>query len=253
MKVGYEYIMEDVEDGTLTYTISIDRPSDEDITVHYETRDEGAFAGSDYTAVSGEITIPAGQTSVDIEVPITNDADQELLEYFYMDISKPDGADNYNIVDPQSSAKIFSDDLEARTLNIDSSQITDDSKYVIFDIDLDKGYDSAAVLEFNIDTNIDGLIDENGHATDMSSSGKSQLFQYSLDSGETWKNMRFDAEYFEDIDNFIWLPKDIDSFIVRADIQGVDLPENPTMTLDIFSDFAIQDNRTQEHKDANPN
>jgi len=48
MKVGYEYIMEDVADGTLTYTISIDKPSTEDLVVHYETRDEGAIAGEDY-------------------------------------------------------------------------------------------------------------------------------------------------------------------------------------------------------------
>ena len=111
MSVGYEYIMEDNEEGVITFTVSLDKASDQDIIFDYSTSNEGAVGGEDYDSVTGTITIPAGQTSVDIVVPITNDMSAEDLEYFYMNISKPAGETNYNIVDPQSSAKIFSDDI----------------------------------------------------------------------------------------------------------------------------------------------
>ena len=251
MSVGYEYIMEDNENGVITFTVSIDKASDQDITFSYNTNNEGAVGGEDYDSVTGTITIPAGQTSVDIVVPITNDMSAEDLEYFYMNIEKPSGETNYNIVDPQSSAKIFSDDIEPRSLNIDSSIITESTTEIFFDVKLDEAYTSDAVIEFNFDTNISGLLDANGHALDVDSVGKSNIFSYSTDNGATWQQMRFDADYFDGVENFIWIPKNIDSFIVRVDVSDIDLSsiEDPSISIDLFSDTAIVDNRVGHEED----
>ena len=64
-------------DGTpneATYTVSISNPSTEDTVVTVTISDGSTEGSADYTApVTQNVTIPAGQTSVDITVPIVND------------------------------------------------------------------------------------------------------------------------------------------------------------------------------------
>ena len=52
------------------------------VTVAYTTVDKTAFAGADFTAVSGSLTFAPGETSKTISVPITNDALGEDNETF---------------------------------------------------------------------------------------------------------------------------------------------------------------------------
>ena len=71
------------------FTITLSTPYAYPVTVDYETDDgyQGAIAGSDYLARSGTATIPAGQTSVNVEVPIVGDIIIETEEIFYLRIS----------------------------------------------------------------------------------------------------------------------------------------------------------------------
>src|SRR5262249_24062467 len=46
-----------------TFTLTLAYASNVNVTVHYATADGSATAGSDYTAASGNVTIPAGRTS----------------------------------------------------------------------------------------------------------------------------------------------------------------------------------------------
>ena len=55
--------------GQVGFTISISAVSGQEVDVDYTTTDGTALAGSDYTATTGTAVIPAGQTSVEVDVP----------------------------------------------------------------------------------------------------------------------------------------------------------------------------------------
>lgn len=61
-------------------------------TVDYATADGTATAGSDYTATSGTLTLPAGASSKTFSVPIVDDADAEPPETVNLSLSSPTGA-----------------------------------------------------------------------------------------------------------------------------------------------------------------
>ena len=77
--------------GTATFTVNLDAAASADAGFDYATADGTATAGSDYTPSSGTGTIPAGDTSVDIAVPITDDTLDEVDETFDLRISNPTG------------------------------------------------------------------------------------------------------------------------------------------------------------------
>ena len=56
--------------GNAQVTVKLNRAHSADVTVDYATSDGDAKAGEDYTATNGTLTIPAGQTSAVIQVPI---------------------------------------------------------------------------------------------------------------------------------------------------------------------------------------
>jgi len=78
--------------GSVDFTVSMSVASASDVTVDFATADGTATTGADYTATSGTLTIPAGQTSGAITVPITDDAVAEGDEEFAVTLSNPTGA-----------------------------------------------------------------------------------------------------------------------------------------------------------------
>ena len=82
-----------VAEGTSPMTISaiLDTVSATDVTVHY-TMTGTATMGTDYTAPSGVVTIPAGQISTLISVPIINDTMKEPNETIVMTMYNPTNA-----------------------------------------------------------------------------------------------------------------------------------------------------------------
>jgi len=76
----------------LTFTISLSAQASSDVTVGYATSNGTAMAGSDYTAINGTLTIPAGNTSGTVTVSITGDTDVESDETFTLTLSNPSGA-----------------------------------------------------------------------------------------------------------------------------------------------------------------
>src|SRR5262249_49536876 len=63
-----------------------------DVTVHYATADVTALAGSDYTAASGTVTIPAGQTTATFTVAVNGDRLGEPNETFAVNLAAATGA-----------------------------------------------------------------------------------------------------------------------------------------------------------------
>ena len=80
------------EGESAAYTISLDSAaSTQAVTVDYTTTDKTALAGTDYTAVSGTVTIAAGQTSGTVTVATTENTDDEANRYFEFRMSNPQG------------------------------------------------------------------------------------------------------------------------------------------------------------------
>jgi hypothetical protein len=83
----YTYVTEG-NTGTVdaTFGVSLEYATDVDVTVHYQTADDRpdatATAGSDYISTSGDVIIPAGQTSATFTVPVIGDRLPEPTESF---------------------------------------------------------------------------------------------------------------------------------------------------------------------------
>jgi hypothetical protein len=93
--------------SNLTFTITLDDPSGQSVSVNYATANGSAIAGQDYTATSGALTFNPGQTSLQVNVPILGDTLDEDNETFVLNLS---GAVNATIDDNQATGTINDND-----------------------------------------------------------------------------------------------------------------------------------------------
>ena len=77
------------------------------VTVHYATSDGTATAGSDYTAVSGNLNFPEGTFSRNITIPLMADQIVEGPETFSINLSNPTG--EVDLGDPSSITVTLTD------------------------------------------------------------------------------------------------------------------------------------------------
>ena len=91
-KVSIEGVTGREDMSSASLTVSLAFPSDFDVAVDYATSDGTATAGSDYTATSGTLTIPAGEPRATIAVLILQDTDDESDETFSVTLTRPAGA-----------------------------------------------------------------------------------------------------------------------------------------------------------------
>jgi len=75
----------------VTFTVSLTSPSSSPVTLHYETDDESAVAGQDYTAASGTLTFAPGETTQTITVMVNGSPDGTVDESFQVLLSQPNG------------------------------------------------------------------------------------------------------------------------------------------------------------------
>ncbi|MBF0416197.1 MAG: hypothetical protein HQL79_10575 [Magnetococcales bacterium] len=73
-------------------TITIDYPSTRTILVQYNTGDDTATVGSDYTFTNGTVTFAPGETSKTVSVPIFGDTLDEGNETFMLLLHTVSGA-----------------------------------------------------------------------------------------------------------------------------------------------------------------
>ena len=107
-----------------TFTISLNVATTRDVVVAYAVHDGTALAVSDYVApMVTMVTIPAGQTSVDVKVGIVGDRVLENAETFTFDlVSASNGTLNGLL--SQTVATITNDDVQA-TLSVGDASITE--------------------------------------------------------------------------------------------------------------------------------
>ncbi|MBM7841752.1 beta strand repeat-containing protein [Herpetosiphon giganteus] len=105
----------------LTVTATLSAVSGQAVTVQYATFDNTATAGSDYTAISGTLTIPAGQLSQNIFVNVNGDLIDESNETFTITVSNPQNA---NLLNSNAIGTIIDDD-GAPTINANTISVTE--------------------------------------------------------------------------------------------------------------------------------
>jgi hypothetical protein len=109
--------------GTATLQICASSTSSSPITVVYTTSNGSATSGSDYSATTATATIPAGQTCVNVTVPLINDTTPEGTETFNVILSNPSGA---TLNDPVGVVTINDNDSAATpTLSINDVTVTE--------------------------------------------------------------------------------------------------------------------------------
>ncbi len=158
------------EDGIATLEICLDAVSDEAITVDFATADDSANEGSDYTGISGTLTIEAGELCAAITIPLVDDATPEETEELVVNLSNPIGA---VIADDQGTVTILDTDVEAS--NCDDITITEADGTITT-----AGYDSPIVFIKVYDSNWNNVFDS-GMITDNDAQSVS-----GLPAGEYW-------------------------------------------------------------------
>jgi len=98
----------------LVFTITLSNAATTDVTLDYATAAGTAIAGTDFTAATGSLTIPAGQTSATITVKVNGDTLDEANETLTLTLSNVVGA---TLLDGEATGTIEDDDA-APTISI---------------------------------------------------------------------------------------------------------------------------------------
>jgi fibronectin-binding autotransporter adhesin len=77
------------EGGAAAFTVTLDQPSDQTVTVNFATADGTAMAPGDYTAATGTVTFAPGVTSQTVTVQTIDDTLTEETETFTVNLSNP--------------------------------------------------------------------------------------------------------------------------------------------------------------------
>lgn len=101
---------------TLAFTVTMDTPVDEAITVDYSTGNGSAIAGEDFQTASGTLTFAAGQVAKNINVTIQGDTNCENHETFVVNLSN--ASEGIAIANAQATGTISDDDRPAAPTNV---------------------------------------------------------------------------------------------------------------------------------------
>jgi len=137
--------------GTLNavFTVTLSAASNQAVTVNFATADGTATAGSDYVAKTGTLTIPAGQTSATITVPVNGDRLAENSEMFSLRLTDPTNA---FIADGFGLATIVDNEPRISINNVSKSEGNGNGNAktttLTFTVRLSAAYDQAVTVNY---------------------------------------------------------------------------------------------------------
>ena len=82
-----------IEGQSANINVVLSRAGNLDVVIEWSTTDDSAVAPGDYTAASGTLVIPAGQSLGFISVSTNDDASEESTEQFFIEITSVENAD----------------------------------------------------------------------------------------------------------------------------------------------------------------
>ncbi|MYD86716.1 MAG: hypothetical protein F4Y14_11415, partial [Acidobacteria bacterium] len=111
--------------GTATLTVTLSAAAARPLELSYETSDGTASSGSDYTAASGSLTVPAGQTSQDLTLTVLDDEIDEPDETFDLTVSA--ATSTPVTLDDSAATVTITDDEDTPTVSLalSSSSVTE--------------------------------------------------------------------------------------------------------------------------------
>ncbi|MGI3018480.1 Calx-beta domain-containing protein, partial [Shewanella algae] len=135
------------EGETAAFTVSIDQVADEDVVVNF-TYSGVAEDGSDFTGVAS-VTIPAGSTSVPLDISTINDGIYEGAEDFTVTINSVSGADATISPTESSADTTILDAQDAPVVGIvaEQSSVTE-GETAAFTVSIDQVADEDVVVNF---------------------------------------------------------------------------------------------------------
>ena len=134
-----------LEGDPMVFTVSLSNPSTTPVTVTLNTANGSAVAPGDYTAQATLlVTIPAGSTSVTVNVPTIEDALFEGDETFTATISAPSGA---TLGTPTGTATITEDDALPVISVADTTVIEGGVAHVVVSLSSPSATDVTVVLD----------------------------------------------------------------------------------------------------------
>jgi ELWxxDGT repeat protein len=129
-----------------TFTVTLSAASILPVTVQYATANGTATAGSDYQARGGTLSIPAGQTTGTITVPVIGDRLPEPNETFVVNLS---GATNATIADGQAVGTIVDDEPHISISDVTKAEgRKSKTSLFTFTVTLSVPYDQPVTMSF---------------------------------------------------------------------------------------------------------
>jgi len=137
----------DESNGHLTFTVTLSAVSAQSVSVSYNNSNITAANGSDYVAQTGTLTFAPGQTSLTVQVPVTDNGTAENTEYLALNLYN---AVNGTIVQPTAWGTIVDDDDPpgTPTVHIGDRVVDETAGTVTFNITLDKPSVGAVSVDY---------------------------------------------------------------------------------------------------------
>ena len=144
--ISIDDIVQDEDAGTMTFTITLDRIVDADVSIDFSTTADEVNS-EDFTEVSGTATIAAGSTSTTVTVAITPDETVELDERVFVTLENVQSSNrDVTITDSQGIGTIRNDD--AANVRIGDVRQTEDSGAMNFVVTIDRRVDAELILAY---------------------------------------------------------------------------------------------------------
>lgn len=124
--------------------VTLSAPAAKSVQVNFQTVAGSARAGSDFNAVSGQLTFAQGQTRQIIRVPILGDRLPEFNESFEVVLQRPRGA---QLADGRGTVTIL-DSSPRISIAATSSAVDASGGVVTFTVSLSTAYDRAVSVRF---------------------------------------------------------------------------------------------------------
>lgn len=168
------------------FELRLSQPAPSGMTFTYATADGSAQSGSDYTATSGSVTFAAGDQVHTVSVPITDDSDDELAEFFSLIVTPP-ASPPISIEGAVGEATILdTDGTLLPKISIEADPATESSSYYMrFVVTLSEP--SLAAVTVNFRTLLDGTAGEADLYSKTTSSSSNGTVTFA--PGETSKDI----------------------------------------------------------------
>ncbi|GAK20136.1 T1SS secreted agglutinin [Vibrio sp. JCM 19052] len=151
------------EGSDANFTVSIDQKADEDVVVTFTIG--GDVNSDDYTAPNTyTVTIPAGQTSVDLDIETLDDGIYEGAENLTVTLTGTSGADSsLNTASKEASVSVTDEQTSPKVSIVADTSSTAEGGDTNFTVSIDQKADEDVVVTFTIggDVNNDDYIAPN--------------------------------------------------------------------------------------------